>query len=96
MAAKLTKNLGPPSSTLHVANLPEDLTHVEVKVNIQSLDHVATLKLENLQDMFIERGFTVKESKECGAGGSMVRYSFPFFFSNIHFNTICAMFNRLF
>ena len=24
------------------------------------------------QDMFIERGFTVKESKECGAGGSMV------------------------
>jgi len=53
MAAKLTKNLGPPSSTLHVANLPEDLTHVEVK------------------DMFIERGFTVKESKECGAGGSM-------------------------
>ena len=32
MAAKLTKNLGPPSSTLHVANLPEDLTHVEVKV----------------------------------------------------------------
>ena len=33
MAAKLTKNLGPPSSTLHVANLPEDLTHVEVKVS---------------------------------------------------------------
>merc|ERR1719228_3137857 len=30
MAAKLTKNLGPPSSTLHVANLPEDLTHIEV------------------------------------------------------------------
>ena len=23
--------------------------------------------------MFIDRGFTVKESKECGAGGSMVR-----------------------
>jgi len=53
MAAKLTKNLGPPSSTLHVANLPEDLTHIEVK------------------DMFIERGFTVKESKECGPNGSM-------------------------
>ena len=32
--------------------------------------------MEHLQDMFIERGFTVKESKECGAGGSMVRYSF--------------------
>lgn len=79
MAAKLTKNLGPPSSTLHVANLPEDLTHVEVKVNIQSLDHVATLKLENLQDMFIERGFTVKESKECGAGGSMVRHRLNLF-----------------
>ena len=28
--------------------------------------------MEHLQDMFIERGFTVKESKECGAGGSMV------------------------
>ena len=79
MAAKLTKNLGPPSSTLHVANLPEDLTHVEVKVNIQSLDHVATFKLENLQDMFIERGFTVKESKECGAGGSMVRHRLNLF-----------------
>ena len=48
MAAKLTKNLGPPSSTLHVANLPEDLTHVEVKVNIQSLDHVSNLKIEKL------------------------------------------------
>ena len=37
MAAKLTKNLGPPSSTLHVANLPEDLTHVEVKVSLYDL-----------------------------------------------------------
>merc|ERR1712013_532549 len=53
MASKLTKNLGPPTSTLHVANLPDDFTHAEVK------------------DMFIDRGFTVKESKECGAGGSM-------------------------
>jgi len=53
MAAKLTKNLGPPSSTLHVANLPEELTHTHVK------------------DMFIERGFTVKESKECGANNTM-------------------------
>merc|ERR1719495_3153277 len=53
MAAKLTRNLGPPSSTLHVANLPEELTHNDVK------------------DMFIERGFTVKESKECGASGTM-------------------------
>merc|ERR1712107_130861 len=24
-----------------------------------------------VKDMFIDRGFTVKESKECGAGGSM-------------------------
>jgi len=53
LAAKLTKNLGPPSSTLHIANLPEELTHVDVK------------------DMFIERGFTVKESKECGTSGNM-------------------------
>ena len=30
--------------------------------------------MKHSQDMFIERGFTVKESKECGAGGSMVRY----------------------
>eukprot|EP00092_Neocalanus_flemingeri_P000321 GFUD01000343.1.p1 GENE.GFUD01000343.1~~GFUD01000343.1.p1 ORF type:complete len:518 (+),score=179.07 GFUD01000343.1:61-1614(+) len=53
MAAKLTKNLGPPSSTLHVANLPEELTPNDVK------------------DMFIEKGFTVKESKECGTNGTM-------------------------
>eukprot|EP00090_Calanus_glacialis_P013007 TRINITY_DN21628_c0_g1_i11.p1 TRINITY_DN21628_c0_g1~~TRINITY_DN21628_c0_g1_i11.p1 ORF type:complete len:508 (-),score=183.12 TRINITY_DN21628_c0_g1_i11:125-1648(-) len=53
MAAKLTKNLGPPSSTLHVANLPEELNHNDIK------------------DMFIEKGFTVKESKECGASGTM-------------------------
>merc|ERR1719320_405392 len=53
MAAKLTKNLGPPSSTLHVANLPEGLNHNDIK------------------DMFIEKGFTVKESKECGASGNM-------------------------
>ena len=32
-AAKLTKNLAPPSSTLHVANLPEGMTHSEVKVS---------------------------------------------------------------
>ena len=37
MAAKLTKNLGPPSSNLHVANLPEGLTHVEVKVSLLDL-----------------------------------------------------------
>merc|ERR1719495_30437 len=53
MAAKLTKNLGPPSSTLHVANLPEGLNHNDIK------------------DMFIEKGFTAKESKECGASGNM-------------------------
>ena len=45
-AAKLTKNLGPPLSTLHMANLSDELSHVEVK------------------DMFLERGFTMKESKE--------------------------------
>lgn len=52
-AAKLTKNLGPPTSTLHVANLPEEMSHNDVK------------------DMFIEKGFTVKESKECGSTGNM-------------------------
>merc|ERR1719427_1227659 len=30
-AVKLTRNLGPPSSTLHVANLPDELTHCHVK-----------------------------------------------------------------
>merc|ERR1719193_997243 len=30
-AAKLTRNLGPPSSTLHVANLPDELSHSHVK-----------------------------------------------------------------
>ena len=39
--------------------------------------------MEHLQDMFIERGFTVKESKECGAGGSMVIIFI--LFSNIRF-----------
>merc|ERR1719427_2158651 len=53
MASKLTRNLGLPTNTLHVANLPEELTHTDVK------------------EMFIERGFTVKESKECGASGTM-------------------------
>ena len=30
---KLQKNLGPPTSTLHVANLPEGFTHTEIKVS---------------------------------------------------------------
>lgn len=50
MAAKLTKNLGPPSSTLHVANLPEDLTHVEVKVSLYGLKNVQTL-MEHLKNL---------------------------------------------
>ena len=41
MAAKLTKNLGPPSSTLHVANLPEELNHNDIKVIFNDvLDYV--------------------------------------------------------
>ena len=32
VAAKLQKNLGPPTSTLHVANLPDGFTHSDVKV----------------------------------------------------------------
>merc|ERR1719410_562940 len=51
VAAKLSKNLGPPTSTLHVANLPEGFTHSDIK------------------DLFIEKGFTVKDSQECGNGG---------------------------
>lgn len=51
MAARLQRNLGPPTATLHVANLPEDMNHNEVK------------------ELFIERGFTVKDAVECGNGG---------------------------
>ena len=32
VAAKLQKNLGPPTSTLHVANLPDGFTHSDIKV----------------------------------------------------------------
>ena len=32
VAAKLQKNLGPPTSTLHVANLPEGHNHADIKV----------------------------------------------------------------
>jgi len=52
IAAKLQKNLCPPSATLHVANLPEDMSPSEVK------------------EMFIEQGFTVKETKECGSNNN--------------------------
>jgi len=52
-AAKLSRNLGPPTSVLHIANIPEGLTHHDIKA------------------MFIERGFTVKESKECAGNSSM-------------------------
>ena len=39
--------------------------------------------MKHSQDMFIERGFTVKESKECGAGGSMVTYWFSFLWKGV-------------
>merc|ERR1719312_2450710 len=52
IAVKLQKNLCPPTATLHVANLPEDVSHAEVK------------------EMFIDKGFTVKDSKECGNNSS--------------------------
>ena len=32
IAAKLLKNLGPPTCTLHVANLPEGYSHLDIKV----------------------------------------------------------------
>jgi len=56
---KLQKNLGPPTSTLHVANLPEGFTHTEIK------------------ELFIEKGFTVKESNECGSSGNMAFLNMP-------------------
>jgi len=58
-AAKLQKNLGPPTSTLHVANLPEGFTHTDMK------------------ELFIEKGFTVKESSECGPSGNMAILIMP-------------------
>ena len=50
-AARLQQKLGPPTSILHVANLPEEMT------------------VEDVKDLFIEKGFTVKEAVECGSGG---------------------------
>lgn len=52
-ADKLQRNLGPPTNVLHICNIPETYTHMEIK------------------DMFIERGFTVKESKECNGNPQM-------------------------
>ena len=40
-AAKLQKNLGPPSCTLHVANLPEGFGHSDVKV--ENTDNITNL-----------------------------------------------------
>ena len=31
-AAKLQRNLGPPTNVLHIANVPEGYTHVDIKV----------------------------------------------------------------
>ena len=31
-AAKLSRNLGPPTSVLHIANIAEGLTHHDIKV----------------------------------------------------------------
>lgn len=58
-AAKLQKNLGPPTSTLHVANFPEGFTSGDVR------------------DLFIEKGFTVKEAADCGNNGNMALLSMP-------------------
>jgi len=58
-AAKISRNLGPPTSVLHIANVPEGYTHVEIK------------------EMFIERGFTVKESRDCDGKANMCYLHMP-------------------
>ena len=57
LAHKLLKNLCAPTSMLHIANLPE---------------HFATNgKLDELRGYFVDAGFTVKDTQECGKDGSM-------------------------
>ena len=57
LAHKLLKNLCAPTSMLHIANLPE---------------HFATEgRLEELKNYFVDAGFTVKDTQECGKDGSM-------------------------
>jgi len=58
-AAKICRNLGPPTGVLHVANIPDGYTHVDIK------------------EMFIERGFTVKESKDCDGKSHMCYLYMP-------------------
>ena len=57
LANKLLKNLCPPTSTLHIANLPENFA--------------TEGKLDDLKRYFVDAGFTVKETQECGKDGSM-------------------------
>jgi hypothetical protein len=42
-AAKLSRNLGPPTSVLHIANIPEGLGHHDIKVSC--ISESAKLKL---------------------------------------------------
>ena len=80
VAAKLQKNLGPPTSTLHVANLPEGHNHADIKV-ILHLKHRPRLGFilwrKYFQELFIEKGFTVKESVECGGNSTMALLNMP-------------------
>ena len=57
LAHKLLKNLCAPTSMLHIANLPENFA--------------TDGKLDELKSYFVDSGFTVKDTQECGKDGSM-------------------------
>ena len=57
LANKLLKNLCAPTSMLHIANLPENFA--------------TDGKLDELKGYFVDSGFTVKDTQECGKDGSM-------------------------
>ena len=57
LANKLIKNLCAPTTMLHIANLPENFA--------------TDGKLDELKSYFVDFGFTVKDTQECGKDGSM-------------------------
>ena len=57
LANKLIKNLCAPTNMLHIANLPENFA--------------TDGKLDELKSYFVDSGFTVKDTQECGKDGSM-------------------------
>ena len=58
LANKLLKNLCAPTPMLHIANLPEHFAHTAGK-------------LDELKSYFVDSGYTVKDTQECGKDGSM-------------------------